>query len=63
MENAPWLVIEGMITAGLVTGARRGILYIRHEYENPKEILQEEIERCYREQFAGREHFGERSQF
>ena len=53
MENAPWLVIEGMITAGLITGARRGILYIRHEYENPKEILQEEIERCYLEQLLG----------
>jgi formate dehydrogenase beta subunit len=53
MENAPWLVIEGMITAGLVTGARRGILYIRHEYENPKEILQEEIERRYREGLLG----------
>ena len=53
MENAPWLVIEGMITAGLVTGARRGILYIRHEYENPKGILQEEIERCYREHLLG----------
>ena len=53
MENAPWLVIEGMITAGLVTGARRGILYIRHEYENPKEILLEEIERCYREHLLG----------
>ncbi len=24
---------EGMIVAGLVTGARKGILYIRHEYE------------------------------
>ena len=41
-----------MIMAGLVTGARRGI-WIRHEYENPKEILQEEIERCYREQLLG----------
>ena len=45
MENVPYLVIEGMIMAGLVTGARRGILYIRHEYERPKEILQEEIDR------------------
>jgi formate dehydrogenase beta subunit len=49
----PYLVIEGMITAGLVTGARRGILYIRHEYENPKEVLQEEIDRCYREGLLG----------
>ncbi len=58
MENAPWLVIEGMITAGLVTGARRGILYIRHEYDNPKEILQEEIERCYRERLLGADILG-----
>jgi NADH:ubiquinone oxidoreductase subunit F (NADH-binding)/NADH:ubiquinone oxidoreductase subunit E len=48
MENVPHLVIEGMIIAGLVTGAQRGILYIRHEYENPREVLQEEIDRCYR---------------
>ena len=33
-----------MIIAGLVIGARRGILYIRHEYERPREILQEEID-------------------
>jgi NADH:ubiquinone oxidoreductase subunit F (NADH-binding)/NADH:ubiquinone oxidoreductase subunit E len=53
MENVPHLVIEGMIIAGLVTGARRGILYIRHEYERPKEILQEEIDRCYRDGLLG----------
>lgn len=47
MENVPYLVIEGMITAGLVTGARKGILYIRHEYEHPREVLQQEIDRCY----------------
>ncbi len=29
---APHLVIEGMILAGLVTGAKRGFIYIRHEY-------------------------------
>ena len=27
---APHLVIEGMIVAGLVTGAKRGFIYIRH---------------------------------
>ncbi|HWZ83080.1 MAG TPA: NAD(P)H-dependent oxidoreductase subunit E [Terriglobales bacterium] len=53
MENVPYLLIEGMIIAGLVTGARRGILYIRHEYEQPKEILQEEIDRCYRDGLLG----------
>ena len=60
MENAPWLVIEGMITAGLVTGARRGILYIRHEYENPKEILQEEIRALLPRTAVRSKHPGER---
>lgn len=53
MQNVPYLVIEGMITAGLVTGARKGILYIRHEYEQPKEVLQEEIDRCYQQGLLG----------
>ena len=53
MENVPYLVIEGMIIAGLVTGAREGILYIRHEYEEPKEVLQEEIDRCYQQGLLG----------
>jgi formate dehydrogenase beta subunit len=53
MENVPYLLIEGMILAGLVTGARKGILYIRHEYEHPKDILQEEIDRCYRDGLLG----------
>ena len=39
--------------AGIVTGARSGILYIRHEYEHPREILQKEIDRCYREGLLG----------
>jgi len=53
MERAPHLVIEGMIVAGLVTGATKGYLYIRHEYEEPREVLQEEIHRCYRERILG----------
>ncbi|MFZ3265461.1 MAG: NAD(P)H-dependent oxidoreductase subunit E [Terriglobales bacterium] len=53
MENVPYLVIEGMIIAGLVAGARQGILYIRHEYEEPKEILQAEINRCYQQGLLG----------
>jgi NADH:ubiquinone oxidoreductase subunit F (NADH-binding)/NADH:ubiquinone oxidoreductase subunit E len=63
MEHIPHLVIEGMILAGLVTGARKGILYIRHEYEEPKEILQEEINRCYRIGALGSSIFGHSSGF
>ncbi len=47
LQHLPNLVIEGMIIAGLVTGAQKGILYIRHEYEAQEKILHEEIERCY----------------
>lgn len=53
MENLPYLVLEGMIIAGLVTGAQKGILYIRHEYETSKDILQAELDRCYREGVLG----------
>ncbi|MGC2193614.1 MAG: NAD(P)H-dependent oxidoreductase subunit E [Terriglobales bacterium] len=58
MESVPHLVIEGMIIAGLVTGAHQGILYIRHEYEEPREILQEEIDRCYRAGLLGKRVLG-----
>jgi NADH:ubiquinone oxidoreductase subunit F (NADH-binding)/NADH:ubiquinone oxidoreductase subunit E len=58
MESVPHLVIEGMIIAGLVTGAQQGILYIRHEYEEPREVLQEEIDRCYRAGLLGKKILG-----
>jgi NADH:ubiquinone oxidoreductase subunit F (NADH-binding) len=46
LSNIPHLVLEGMILAGLLTGAQKGILYIRHEYEDQEKILDEEIVRC-----------------
>ena len=58
MENVPHLLVEGMIMAGLVTGAHKGILYIRHEYERSKDVLQEEIDRCYRNGILGPKVFG-----
>ena len=48
LERFPHLVAEGMIIAGLVTGARKGILYIRHEYHAQEQIFREEIERVKR---------------
>ena len=58
MTNLPHLLIEGMIIAGLVTGAKRGILYIRHEYHFQEEILGEEIARCYRAGLLGKKILG-----
>ena len=63
MESVPHLIIEGMIVAGLVTGATKGIIYIRHEYEEPREALEEEIQRCYRERLLGRGILGSELDF
>ncbi len=53
MRNLPNLVIEGMIIAGLVTGAEKGILYIRHEYHAQEKILRQEIDSCYAQGILG----------
>ncbi len=58
LTHIPHLVIEGMILAGLVTGAKKGILYIRHEYHQQEEILRTEIARCYAEGLLGQNILG-----
>ena len=47
MRHAPHLVVEGMIVAGIVSGATHGIFYIRHEYLEQERIIEEEIHACY----------------
>ena len=58
LTHLPHLVMEGMILAGLIAGAKKGVLYIRHEYSLQEEILAEEIRRCYRTGFLGKNVFG-----
>ncbi len=58
MTHLPHLLIEGMIVAGFVTGAKRGFLYIRHEYHLQEEILGEEIRRCNRAGLLGKKILG-----
>ena len=53
MTHGAHLVVEGMILAGLVAGARHGIFYIRHEYTHQEHVIEEEIRRCYREGLLG----------
>ncbi len=43
LRRAPHLVIEGMVLAGLVTGATRGWIYLRHEYVEEAEVLEEAL--------------------
>jgi NADH:ubiquinone oxidoreductase subunit F (NADH-binding) len=44
--RTPHIVIEGLILAGLVTGAQHGYLYIRHEYHDAIEAVREAIKRA-----------------
>jgi NADH:ubiquinone oxidoreductase subunit F (NADH-binding)/NADH:ubiquinone oxidoreductase subunit E len=58
MTHLPHLVIEGMLLAGMITGAKKGVLYIRHEYQLQEEILGEEVRRCYRNALLGKKILG-----
>jgi NADH:ubiquinone oxidoreductase subunit F (NADH-binding)/NADH:ubiquinone oxidoreductase subunit E len=46
LTRHPHLVLEGVILAGLLTGATRGWIYIRHEYAEQIEIMRREIARA-----------------
>jgi NADH:ubiquinone oxidoreductase subunit F (NADH-binding) len=46
--RTPHLVVEGVILAGLVTGASRGYIYIRHEYPEQIKACRAEIRRAER---------------
>jgi formate dehydrogenase iron-sulfur subunit len=44
LENRPLSVIEGMIIAGLLTGAEYGCIYLRAEYKAVKSIIEGALE-------------------
>ena len=44
----PHLVVEGVILAGLLTGATAGYIYIRHEYHEQIHAIEEEIDQARR---------------
>ncbi|MCC6509680.1 MAG: SLBB domain-containing protein, partial [Pirellulaceae bacterium] len=50
---ATHLTIAGMILAGLVVGASKGWIYIRHEYPEQAQALRDEIERAKNERALG----------
>ncbi len=51
--RSPFLVIEGVILAGLVTEASQGFIYIRHEYTEQIEACRAEIRRAEELGFCG----------
>ncbi|MFW6089148.1 MAG: NAD(P)H-dependent oxidoreductase subunit E, partial [Gemmatimonadota bacterium] len=58
MEELPWLVVEGMMLAGLVIGSGRGILYLRHEYHAAREALERELARARDQGWLGDDILG-----
>ncbi|MDB5311980.1 MAG: Respiratory-chain dehydrogenase domain 51 kDa subunit [Gemmataceae bacterium] len=56
--RTPHLVVEGVILAGLMTGAAAGYVYIRHEYQEQIHAVRAEIERAARLGACGPDVFG-----
>ena len=53
--RTPHLVVEGVILAGLVLGATKGYIYIRHEYEEQITAVREEIKAAEQAGLCGRD--------
>jgi formate dehydrogenase beta subunit len=58
LRRTPYLVIEGMILAGLITGAHRGYVYIRHEYHEELEALRRAIDEAAQQGICGENILG-----
>jgi NADH:ubiquinone oxidoreductase subunit F (NADH-binding)/NADH:ubiquinone oxidoreductase subunit E len=61
--RTPHLIVEGVILAGLVVGAERGYIYIRHEYEEAIAAVQQEIDLARENGLCGEEILGSRLKF
>ncbi|QSP95674.1 formate dehydrogenase [Marinobacter salinisoli] len=53
MECDPYLLIEGMVIAGLAVGADQGYIYLREEYPVAHRILNQAIARAEAEDYLG----------
>ncbi len=58
LRRTPHLVIEGLVLAGLVTGAEVGFIYIRHEYHEEIERLRDAIRAAEQAGFCGADILG-----
>ena len=56
--RTPYLVLEGVILAGLLLRAKRGYIYIRHEYEEQIAAMRAEIERARQLNVCGKNILG-----
>jgi formate dehydrogenase iron-sulfur subunit len=63
MESDPYVLIEGMIIAGIVTGATLGYLYVRSEYPHSIATLEAAIERARNAGWLGERVLGSAHRF
>lgn len=55
MEADPYMLIEGMIIAGLAVGASQGYIYLRSEYPVSRQVLQQALHNAYQAGYLGRD--------
>lgn len=53
LAELPHLIIEAMVIGGWVIGAAQGVIYLRHEYEPERRILQQAIDDAYQRGVLG----------
>jgi NADH:ubiquinone oxidoreductase subunit F (NADH-binding) len=58
LHTVPELVLEGMIIGALTVGARRGYVYIRHEYAQEREVLEGVLQKMQRDGLVGERILG-----
>jgi NADH-quinone oxidoreductase subunit F len=58
LEHQPYLLLIGMLISGFVTGADRGVIYIRAEYPESIERMSESLEEFRKLGFTGEKIFG-----
>jgi formate dehydrogenase iron-sulfur subunit len=63
MENDPFVLIEGMIIAGLAVGADQGFIYLRSEYPDALKVLNEAIDTAKQNNYLGQNILGSQFNF
>lgn len=63
LEQQPYLLLIGMLIAGFVTGASRGVIYIRAEYPESVDRINEAVEEFRQAALTGENILGSSFQF
>jgi formate dehydrogenase iron-sulfur subunit len=63
MEGDPYVLIEGMIIAGVAVGATQGYIYVRSEYPHAERTLEEAIARARNAGYLGADLLGSGKRF